>query len=271
LTGLSPLAPRYDGFVVDLWGVIHDGVTPYPGAVETLRRLRAAGKRVVLLSNAPRRAAVAAEGLRQLGITSELYDLVVTSGEATWVALGEMPGTRIYHLGPARDESVLRDRHIMQVERPREADLLLNTGPDADAAPVSVANYVDELCLCLEAGLPMICVNPDLEIVSAGRRLICAGALAQWYEANGGKVRWIGKPYPEVYNLVWPALEGIARTRVLAVGDALRTDIAGAQAVSVDSCWVLGGIHAHDDPETASREAVAAGLSPVATLPSFVW
>ena len=117
----------------------------------------------------------------------------------------------------------------------------------------------------------MICANPDLEIVSGGRRLLCAGALALHYADRGGAVRWIGKPYPEVYDLVWPLLAGLGRTEILAVGDALRTDMAGGRAVGVAGCWVLGGIHALTDPAAAEAEAAVAGLAPVATLPAFVW
>ncbi len=271
LTGLAPLAARYSGFVLDLWGVIHDGVTPYPGAIHALRELRAAGKRVVLLSNAPRRAHVAAAALSALGIGPELYDAIVTSGEATWVALGARPGVRVYHLGAARDLSVMEERDVTRVALPEMAELLLNTGPDTNANPDwRVEDFAAELRRCLAAGLPMWCANPDLEIVSAGRRLICAGALAQWYETSGGAVRWIGKPDPEVYELVWPLL-ATARADILAVGDALRTDIAGARAVGLSSCWVLGGIHAHDEPADAAREASAGGFDPLATLPAFVW
>jgi len=100
--------------------------------------------------------------------------------------------------------------------------------------------------------------------------LICAGALALWYEARGGAVRWIGKPYPEVYAPVL-ALLGLPLDEVLAVGDALRTDIAGAQQAGIDSCWVLGGIHAMEDPAAAAAEAKAAGLTPVASLAGFRW
>ncbi len=271
LSGLAPIADGYSGFIVDLWGVIHDGVTPYAGAIECLRRLRAGGKRVVLLSNAPRRAHAAAAGLLRMGIGRDLFDGIVTSGEATWLALADYPGARVYHLGPERDRGVLEGRPVTRVDTPGTADLLLNTGPDDQRDPALLDAYLPDLTACLHAGLPMLCANPDLEIVSGGRRLICAGALAAWYESRGGSVRWIGKPYPAVYELVWPLLDGAQRARILAVGDALRTDIAGAKAAGVDACWILGGIHAHELAADADAEADAAGLAPVAALPAFVW
>lgn len=271
LRSFAPLAEHYRGFVVDLWGVIHDGVTPYPGAIEALRNLRRADRRVVLLSNAPRRSAIATTALTRLGVTPDLYDRVVTSGEAAWTALGAFAGRRVYHLGPERDRSVLEDRPITLTSRPSEADLLVNTGPDTDFREPTVTEYTDELRRCLDADLPMICVNPDLEIVSGGRRLICAGALARWYETQGGAVRWIGKPYPEVYEFVWAGLDNIPRAEVLAVGDALRTDVAGARAVGIDACWILGGIHAEEEPAAATRAAKEAGHRPAAALPAFTW
>ncbi len=271
LPGMSGLAGHYRGFVIDLWGVIHDGVTPYGGAVECLRRLRAGGGRVVLLSNAPRRAHAAEAGLVRMGITRTLFDGIVTSGEATWRMLARHAGARVYHLGPERDRSVLEGRDLIRVQTPEAAELLLNTGPDDQRDPTSLDEYLPELARCLDTGLPMICANPDLEIVSGGRRLICAGALARWYAEQGGTVRWIGKPDPEVYELVWPLLPGIDRQEVLAIGDALRTDIAGARAAGIASCWVLGGIHALETPDQAETEATALGLAPVATLPQFCW
>ena len=270
IDGLAALAPRYRGFIVDLWGVIHDGVTPYPGAIDCLRHLREAGLPVVLLSNAPRRAHAAAAGLAALGIGPELYRAVVTSGEACWTALAAYAGAAVYHLGPARDLSVIEGHRITLVQQPRDAELFLNTGPDDDRNPTHIGDYLPDLAACLAAGLPMLCANPDLEVIRSGQRLICAGALAQHYAAAGGAVRWIGKPYPEVYAAVFAELQ-LPRDAILAVGDALRTDIAGAAAVGVNALWVLGGIHAHTDPQAAAAEAAEVGLSPVATIPAFVW
>jgi HAD superfamily hydrolase (TIGR01459 family) len=277
--GFAPLADRYDGFILDLWGVIHDGVRPYPGAVDCLRRLRDAGKRAVLLSNAPRRAHSAAAAMRAMGIDEDLYTGIVTSGEVTHALLRDRTvpafsalGRRLYHLGPERDRNVFAGLDVEVVASPADAEFFLNTGPDDHRSPTSIAPYEAEMAASLGAGLPMVCANPDLEVIRGGNRLICAGALALHYEALGGRVLWVGKPDPSVYG---PVLELLAvpKARVLAVGDSLRTDIAGAKAAEVDSCWVLGGIHAEElsTPDLAEAAAKRAGLAPVGVVEAFRW
>jgi HAD superfamily hydrolase (TIGR01459 family) len=280
LTGFAPLAARYEGFILDLWGVIHDGVAPYPGAVEVLARLRAAGKPAVLLSNAPRRAAAAQASMREMGIPDDLYTGILTSGEATHRMLRDRSdpffaalGRRVYHLGPERDRSVLDGLDLDRVALPAQADFVLNTGPDDARDPTDATLYDEELRACLAAGLPMVCANPDLEVVRGDKLVICAGLLTLRYEALGGMTRWVGKPDAAVYATVL-AMLGVERARVLAVGDALRTDIAGAAGVGIDACWVLGGIHAgelHGDAGTAAEAARRAGLDPVAAVWSFAW
>ena len=280
LTGFAPLAARYDGFILDLWGVIHDGVSPYPGAIDVLKRLRAAGKPAVLLSNAPRRAHVAQLGMRAMGIADAFYTGIVTSGEVTYRLLRDRTdpffaalGSRVYHLGPERDRNVIEGLPLQLVARTAEADFVLNTGPDDERSPTDLNDYEDELRTCLAAGLPMLCANPDLEVIRGGQRMICAGLLTQRYEALGGTARWVGKPDPAVYGPVLDLLR-VERARVLAVGDSLRTDIAGAAAVGIESCWVLGGIHAAElggDPAAAERAAWRAGLAPMVGVPAFVW
>ena len=280
LDGVAPLAAQYDGFVLDIWGVIHNGVRPYPGAPECLRQLRAAGKRIVLLSNAPRRADAVRAQLRSMDIADDLYDGVVTSGEATFLMLRDRPdpwwqslGRRAFHLGPARDRNVVAGLSIDLVSDPRDADFVLNTGPDDEADPTDPAAFDPVLDACAAAGLPMICANPDLEVIRGGVRVVCAGTLAVRYAARGGDVRSLGKPDPAIYGPVLGLL-ATPRGRTLAVGDALRTDIAGAQAAGLDSCWVLGGLHGEHLREGASQveaEAASARLHPVATIPAFVW
>ena len=280
LNGFRPLAEQYDGFVLDLWGVIHDGVHPLPGAIDTLTRMRALGKRSVLLSNAPRRAWAAQKLMRGMGIPDDLYDGILTSGEAVWLTLRERPdawwhalGQRVFHLGPERDRNVMEDLDLTVVDSPSDATFVLNTGPDDLRDPTTPAEFEDVLQACMAANLPMVCGNPDLEVIRGGQRIMCAGALAARYTEMGGDCRMLGKPDPTIYGPVLKML-GVEKPRVLAVGDALNTDVTGAGRVGIDACWVLGGIHLEEtggDPEKARAQAREKGLSPVAIVPSFGW
>lgn len=285
LPGFAALAERYDGFVLDLWGVIHDGINAFPHAVDSLRRLREAGKRTLLLSNVPRPNKAVQVMMRGMGIEDALYTDVLTSGEAVRRALQNPPnlwwaelGQRVFHLGPERDLPVLEDLPLQRVAGPEEADFVLNTGPDDHRDPTDMAEFEPILEQCFRHRLPMICANPDLEVIRGGRRVLCAGALAMHYRALGGDVQSLGKPDPAIYQPILQQLD-LPPERVLAVGDALRTDIAGASAVDLPSCWVLDGIHGAElrnadggfDTERADAMAQAAGLSPVATIPRFAW
>ena len=275
---LRDAAGDFDGFIVDLWGVVHDGVHALPGAIDCLAALRQAGKRIVLLSNAPRRAHLVEAQLAALGVTPALYDHVVTSGEITREMLISRTdpffaalGPRLYHLGPERDANVLEGVRDQPVASLRDADYVLNTGPD-DERPAAIEHYQPILEQAAALRLPMVCANPDLEIVRGGQRIICAGLLARIYAGLGGAVRLVGKPDPAIYA---PVIARLATTpsRTCAIGDALATDIAGATAAGLSSIWVLGGIHHHlvGDPKASEAEAETAGLAPIATLPSFTW
>jgi len=283
--GFAALAGRYDGFVLDLWGVIHDGVNAFPHAVDSLRRLREMGKRTLLLSNVPRPNRAVQEMMRGMGIEDALYTDILTSGEAVRRALQNPPnlwwaelGQKVFHLGPVRDLPVLEDLPLQRVSDPGQADFVLNTGPDDHRDPTDMAEFEPVLQACIRHRLPMICANPDLEVIRGGKRVLCAGALAVRYRALGGDVQSLGKPDPAIYQPILQQL-GLPPERVLAVGDALRTDIAGACAVDLPACWVLDGIHGAElrdgangfDTVRAEHLAQEAGLAPVATIPRFVW
>ena len=280
LDGFAAIAADYDGFVCDLWGVIHDGVNPLAGAPDCLRHIEAAGKRVVLLTNAPRRADAIIRQLRKMEIGDALYDGVMSSGEAVHVMLRDRPdawyrsiGTRMFYIGPERDLAVVAGLDITQVDDPADATFVLNAGPDYLVDPAEAAEWDPVLARCAEHRLPMICANPDLEVIRDGVRVLCAGALAVRYQEMGCDARMLGKPDPAIYGPVLDIL-GLPKSRVLAVGDALRTDIAGAAASGLDSCWVLGGLHGDalaGDHEAVERAAAASGLAPVAVIPSFIW
>ncbi len=283
--GLAALASRYDGFICDLWGVLHDGVTAFPAAIDCLQHLRTAGKQVVILSNAPRRAGEVRDSAARLGILPELHCGVVSSGEAAWQHLRHRPdafykslGTRCYHLGPDRDHGMREGLDLEFVEDIAAADFLLNTG--AHMAKDTPEVYAGELEAGAARELPMVCANPDLEVIRGGRREICAGALARTYEELGGEVRYHGKPHADIYEACFVALEGIARDRILAVGDSLRTDIVGGQAAGIDSLFIAGGIHAESldlhgsdasDGALLNTLFAAQDTTPSAAMRSFVW
>jgi HAD superfamily hydrolase (TIGR01459 family) len=275
MSGFGALSANYDGFIVDLWGVVHDGVKPYPGVLDCLARLKSAAKRVVFLSNAPRRAEIIGEALAEMGITPDFYDGIMSSGEAVHLALRDRTdefaalGRTLYHLGPPRDRGIFDTLPLREATSPAEADFILNTGPDDILGPQDPSVYQPVLDEGLKHKKPMVCANPDLEVIRDGTRIICAGLLAEIYATAGGKVIQRGKPDPAIY-VPTLALLGTERHRTLAVGDSLRTDMAGAKAAGIDACWVLSGIHALR-PEEAPQEAEMAGIKPRAILPGFAW
>lgn len=284
LPGLAALAADYDGYILDVWGVMHQGGPAYPEAIDCVRRLRAAGKRVVFVSNAPRLAAQVAFVLSGKGIDAALYDAVVASGDAARQALADRGaasadglGARYRLLGPPGSDDVLDGLGYAAADGIADADFLLGIGLDDGRETVEE----HEAILQAAAGrdLPMICVNPDLLVIRLGQQEPCAGALAARYEAIGGRVRYFGKPHPEIYALALAALD-VAPARVLAVGDGLATDIAGAAGAGLDSVLVTGGLLADAlglapgmVPGARALEDAcrAAGARPRAALASFAW
>ena len=248
----------YDGYVLDLWGVVHDGRRPYPGAVEALRALKAAGKRVAFLTNAPRRAWFIDQMLVGMGITADLHDGIMSSGEASWLLMksGSDPrfGGPAFFIGTERDHSVLDEGVATLVDEPTQARFLLNTGPDPSLGPHSVERYRADLERCRAAGLPMLCVNPDRAVMVAGERVPCAGALADVYLELGGVVVEIGKPDPAVYGPTLALLGDMPKHRIVAVGDTAHTDLAGAMAAGLDSLWAMTGLFANAHGDVAAEE-----------------
>jgi len=284
LKGLAEVAGEFDGFILDLWGVVHDGATAYPQSAATLQSLKDAGKKTLLLSNAPRRAYALIEGMARMGIPRELYGDVLSSGEATRDALiaREDPffkalGTKAYHLGPERDRSIFDDTGLEILSTVAGADFIVNTGPDG--LDEVVDDYAEELAEGAAKGLPMVCANPDMMVIRSGQVVMCAGAMAKRYETLGGRVAYRGKPDPAVYRLAVARL-GLSANRIAVVGDALETDIKGANASGLASIWCTGGIHAEAlgtrygaaaDPAKAEALARKEGQVPSAIIPGFIW
>ena len=276
---LASIAKDYDGFILDLWGVVHDGTALYPGAKACLESLRRAGKKIVFLSNAPRRAFHVEAKLNQLGITPDLYDHVLSSGEVARrfleVPAAVAPGSAYYYLGPEKDADLLDGLHYTRTREMAEADFVLNV--DVEFHGQEVAELEPILLEARVHNLPMVCVNPDMEVVKQdGTRIWCAGAIAGAYAGMGGEVSYFGKPYPAVYETSLALLDGIERSAILAVGDNLDTDILGAAQAGIDSALVTGGILLSElgstpDPYTLRDICTRKGVEPTFVIPGLTW
>lgn len=285
IEGLQAMAGRYDGFIVDLWGTVHDGATPLPGAIECLEHLRAGGKPVLILSNAPRRAAPIIERMRALDIPDGAYDAVFSSGEAAHLALRERQDAfhagldrKCFLLGPPEDDSVIAGLDYEIVESIRAAHFILAIGSFRRSD--TVADYDALISAANDRHLPMVCANPDLEVLRGGAREICAGAIAERYARAGGAVHFHGKPHKPIYDASLALLGLGAGASILAIGDSLGTDIAGANAAGLDSLMITSGIHADKlgaepfeppQPERLTALAARYGARPTAAAAAFRW
>ena len=283
INGMRELAPEYDGFILDLWGVVHDGTAPFPGVLDCMERLIEAGKRLVLLSNAPRRSDDVMRRIARIGVPERLYHGVMSSGEEAWLHLKHRDepfyaalGHRCLHIGSERDLEIREGLDLAFVDTPAEADFILNTGP-AEWED-TLETYMPVMADALSRELPMVCANPDLVVVHNGKPALCAGALAEEYQRLGGRVRWHGKPHPSVYDSCLGLLGIGDKRHILAIGDSLRTDIAGAAGADIDSLFIAGGIHAAEfnsngalDPERIKAALAETGFHPVAAAARFVW
>ena len=283
IDGMRRLAPDYDGVILDLWGVVHDGTAPFPGVLDCMMKLGQAGKRIVLLSNAPRRADDVIRRIERIGVPRALYHGVMSSGEECWQYLAKRDdsfyaalGRRCLHIGSDRDLEIREGLDLDFVEGVGEAEFILNTGPAG--WDDTLADYQPVLIAAQARGLPMVCANPDLVVIHDGKPALCAGSLAEEYEQLGGKVRWHGKPDPSVYLSCLELLGIVDGRRILVIGDSLRTDIAGAVRAGLDSVLIAGGVHAAEfsDGDELDLGRVAAalsehGLQPIGVMPRFVW
>ena len=270
VSGLSELAPRYDAVLCDIWGVVHNGRAAHRDACDALVRFRETGRPVVLISNAPRRSSAVIEQLDRLGVPREAWTGVVTSGDATRSALVERQPGPVWAIGPERD-ATLYEGLDLRFSGAEEAVFICCTGLFDDQNETA-EDYRDRLREPARRGLELLCANPD-RVVQIGDRLIpCAGAIADVYEDLGGPVIMEGKPYAPISDLALAARGPVDPSRVLAIGDAVATDVLGAHNRNLDCLFVAEGIHAEElnggrDPEAArallaERGAHAAWLAP---------
>jgi HAD superfamily hydrolase (TIGR01459 family) len=237
---LDRLDPKYRLILCDIWGVVHDGVTLYPNATERLRQWRSEERCVALITNAPRTAEAVEEQLRRIGLPSDAYDYIVTSGEAGIGGLIEL-AEPVGFVGTAADRAILEGRGVRISESDDFTDFACTGLSEGRPDP---EQYRPELERWAARRVTMHCLNPDRVVVRGGQLEACAGALADIYESLGGEVTWYGKPHRAIYTHALHRAGDPPADGVLAIGDGLQTDILGAARMGFDAVFVSGGIHA---------------------------
>jgi len=270
IEGLGEISDRYDAILCDIWGVLHNGVASFGPASEALSAFRRRGGAVVLISNAPRPSAPIRRQLEKLGVLPDAFDAVATSGDVTIELIAERIDDPVLHIGPARDLSLFDAAAEAAGRRPKlvslgDAAYALCTGLREDVTETP-DDYEAELGAMTARAMTMICANPDIVIHRGDALVYCAGALARRYEDLGGPVVYAGKPYAPIYRRALALAERatggpLDRRRVLAIGDGMKTDIAGAAVAGVDALFVTHGIHrAALHGETLVKPASASAL-----------
>jgi HAD superfamily hydrolase (TIGR01459 family) len=262
ITALREIAHDYDAIFCDVWGVLHNGVSKFAPAESALCEMRTSGRPVILVTNSPRRASSVATFLDSIGISSDAFDAIATSGDVTR-ALIEAAPSRLFHIGTEAHRELFDGLEIDLVgEDDAKAVLVTGLFDDNRETPADYAALLGRLA---EHRLPMICANPDIVAQRGDRMVWCAGALARDYAALDGKVQLAGKPFAPIYDFAASRIGGIDGKRVLAIGDGLATDIKGANDYGLDALLILEGIHADalgDDPASVAphldREALSA-------------
>jgi HAD superfamily hydrolase (TIGR01459 family) len=277
----APLATRYDAVLSDVWGVVHNGVAATPAACDALKRFRAQGGTVILLTNAPRPGEVVVKFLDRLAVPRDAYDGIVSSGDVTRAVMSARSGRNVFHLGPERDLPIFDGLGLNFVSL-QQADYVVCTGLRNDETETA-ESYRQELGAMRARNLTMVCGNPDLVVERGDKLVYCAGAIADLYSELGGDVIYAGKPHPPIYR---QALDRIAETRgraldlsrVLAIGDSVRTDLTGASRMGLDCLFVTAGIHAEelggrDAPDLSTLNAMFAdaGVAPRAVMRRLSW
>jgi HAD superfamily hydrolase (TIGR01459 family) len=273
---LSALADCFDLFLIDQFGVLHDGVSPYRGAVECLAKLKASGKGLVLLSNSGKRAAANIARLADLGFSHELFDHVVTSGEVAWQGIVDRsfgtpfaPGSRMFIVGHEDHDYGFEQLGVRLVEEPADADFVMIA---ASRAPkMSLDQYGEILAAAAASDIPALCCNPDRLMLTAAGVQPSAGEIASLYCTLGGRVTFVGKPYPAMYAFVRNRCLRAESARTLAIGDSIEHDICGGFNAHLATALVRTGLSHDLSDEELSNRLAAYGAAPDFVLPGLYW
>jgi len=280
ISGLSAIASDYRAILCDVWGVLHNGQSVYRQAEDALVRYRQGGGQVVLLTNSPRPNHGVASQLDDLQVDRQAFDAIVTSGDVTRTLISQTKGD-VFHLGPERDLPLF-DGLDKKLVGPDDCQAVVCTGMFEDEIETP-EDYRDQLTALAKRQIPFICANPDLVVERGNRMIYCAGSLAKLYDESGGKTLVAGKPHSPIYNLAMQRLEEIngaamPQESVIAVGDGMPTDVAGALSNGFDLLYISAGIHSAsygpaDDPNEDELAAFLADhkAEPTVWMPRLCW
>lgn len=278
VTSIAAIGRAYDAWISDIWGVLHNGREAFPKASDACLAYRRQGGTIVLVTNAPRPKSDVVAMLRRLGVPDEAYDDVVTSGDVTRALIAPWVGRPVHHVGPDRQLMIFDDLDVTLTDA-AHGEVIVCTGL-VDDDRETPDDYRDRLAAYRARGLTMICANPDI-VVERGERIVyCAGALAEAYAKLGGRVEYAGKPHAPIYERAFELIaekrgKPVPKERIIAIGDGLKTDIAGAEAMGLASIFIGSALHiphgkALDEPMLAALFGTHP-KPPVAAQRALVW
>ena len=272
ITTLAEISDRYDALFCDLWGCVHDGLTPFAEAIAAMQAFRVKGGTVMLVTNAPRPHEPVRRQLERIGVPEDAYDGIATSGDSARASMFRgAVGENVYFIGQPQDQVFFSPLEL--IENPvtitqvsvEEADGIVCCGPFDSLADLEVMR--PQFLLAKNKGLKLLCANPDIVVDRGDTREWCAGALAQLYTELGGESLYFGKPHPPIYDLARRRLDALGKSipdhRILCVGDGVLTDIDGALGEELDSLFITGGLAAREtktenQPDPTALEAYLA-------------
>jgi HAD superfamily hydrolase (TIGR01459 family) len=270
LAGVSAIADRFDHFILDQYGVLHDGAVPYPRVLDCLLELKRMGKTSLILSNSGKRSAENEYRLEKLGFYGCPWDHFVSSGEVAWrqLASGAISET-CFLISRDNDRSAIEGLSINVTESPEDAGVILLTGSEGDRHDLS--HYEAMLSKPAQRRVPCLCTNPDNIMLTRSGQKFGAGRIAELYASMGGPVTYVGKPYPAIYEAALAAMGNPDKSRVICIGDSVEHDIAGATSAGLNSALVRTGIHADASADELEQEFKHHKARPDFILPGLIW